>query len=303
MVMNTWIVVAGDPGVRNLVATARELGGQVRAVVIGTRQVADTLAASGVDEVIWIEQAAGVPIEAYACAVPELVRATPGVLISGRRPAERVVLGAAAAALHAPVITGASTVSIEDDEVLVTHSAFGGISEQTIAVAGPVALILDGGGLPPAGEPVAVSRQDAAPRTGVAVAQRIISTADRVDLGSATRVIGVGRGLRQQADLALIENLAKALKAEIGCTRPLAEGLDWLPRDRYIGISGQHIAPRLYLAVGLSGQLQHLDGVRGAEVVVSVNNDPRAPICEQADYVLVTDLYEFVPALAAELAG
>ena len=148
-----------------------------------------------------------------------------------------------------------------------------------------------------------MSRQDAAPRTGVAVAERIISTADRVDLGSATRVIGVGRGLRQQADLTLIENLAKALKAEIGCTRPLAEGLDWLPRDRYIGISGQHIAPRLYLAVGLSGQLQHLDGVRGAEVVVSVNNDPRAPICEQADYVLVTDLYEFVPALAAELAG
>jgi len=116
-------------------------------------------------------------------------------------------------------------------------------------------------------------------------------------------VVGVGRGLKAKEDLPLIEGLARAFKAELGCTRPLAEGLEWVARDRYIGISGQQIAPRVYLAVGISGQLQHIGGCRNSELIVSVNTDKDAPIVAQSDYVLTGDLYALVPALTAALGG
>lgn len=95
----------------------------------------------------------------------------------------------------------------------------------------------------------------------------------------------------------MIEELATATKAEVACSRPLAEGLDWLGKDRYIGVSGQHIAPELYFAIGISGQLQHMVGVRGAGTIVAINSDPNAPVFKDADYGLVGDLYTIVPAL------
>ena len=84
---------------------------------------------------------------------------------------------------------------------------------------------------------------------------------------------------------------------EIGCTMPVADDLGWLPKDRYIGRSGRHIAPGLYLAVGISGAAQHMEGVRDAKVVAAINNDPEARIFRTADYGVVGDLYEVVPAL------
>jgi len=99
----------------------------------------------------------------------------------------------------------------------------------------------------------------------------------------------------------MIETFAKAAKAEVACSRPLAEGLNWLGKDRYVGISGQHIAPQLYFAIGISGQLQHMAGVRGAETIVAINSDPEAPVFKDADYGLVGDLYEIVPAITGAL--
>lgn len=225
------------------------------------------------------------------------------MLISGRRPTERVLLGALAAATKAPVFTGATRVNVEGDEIVVTYLAYGGITEQTIATAGPVALVLDGGGSPETLTPVAVEQISAQPLAGVRLVERSASDVESADLASASRVVGVGRGLKKQDDLVLIEELAQAMRAEIGCSRPLAEGLDWLARDRYIGISGQHIAPKVYLAIGISGQLQHLDGAREADIIVSINSDAKAPISELSDYMLVGDLYELVPALTAVLNG
>jgi electron transfer flavoprotein alpha subunit len=124
---------------------------------------------------------------------------------------------------------------------------------------------------------------------------------DEVDLGAAPRVIGIGRGLKAKEDLALIEALAEAAKAEIACSRPVAEGLNWMGKDRYIGSSGAHITPQLYLAIGISGQLQHMVGVVGAETIVAINSDPNAAVFAQADYGLVGDLYQLVPAITSAL--
>ena len=114
-------------------------------------------------------------------------------------------------------------------------------------------------------------------------------------------MIGVGRGLKAKEDLELIDTLAGAVKAEIACSRPVAEGLNWMGKDRYIGSSGARITPQLYLAVGISGQLQHMVGVVGAETIVAINSDPNAAVFTQADYGLVGDLYELVPAITSAL--
>ena len=99
----------------------------------------------------------------------------------------------------------------------------------------------------------------------------------------------------------MIEELAHALRAEIACSRPVAEGLNWMGKDRYIGSSGARIAPQLYVAIGISGQLQHMVGVTGADTIVAINSDPNSAVFNQTDYGLVGDLYQLVPAITAAL--
>lgn len=308
MSVNVWIVVGDQPAIGNLIAVARALGeaagadGQVAAVVAGPRPVAETVAASGVDRVVWCGGPDDAPAEASALAVADVVAADPPrVVLGGRNPGERVLLGAAAARLRAAVLTGARSVSADGDGVVVVNAVFGDISEETVAVSGPVALLMDGGSIPPAADrSVPIEEVTAAP-LGLKVIETRMFGFDEVDLGAAPRVIGIGRGLKAKEDLALIEALAEAAKAEIACSRPVAEGLNWMGKDRYIGSSGARITPQLYLAIGISGQLQHMVGVVGAETIVAINSDPNAVVFAQADYGLVGDLYQLVPAITSAL--
>lgn len=123
------------------------------------------------------------------------------------------------------------------------------------------------------------------------------------DLSTAGRIVAAGRGLRRREDLPLIEALAAALGAEIACTRPIADDLKWLPEDRKVGLSGRTVRPSLYVAVGISGAIQHLVGMRDSGVIVAINSDPRAPIFQAADFGVVGDLYEIVPRLTAALGA
>jgi len=240
--------------------------------------------------------------------VADAVEASPGTVLGASRPGDRVLLGAVAARLQAAVLTEASSVSADGDALVVTRTIFGGIAVETVVVAGPVALVLDGGPVPTADAADGAAAGSAAPVTevaatplGMTVVETNASAFDEVDLGAADRVVGIGRGLKAQGDLAMIEALAGASKAEVGCSRPVAEGLNWLGKDRYIGVSGQHIAPDLYFAIGISGQLQHMVGVRGATTIVAINSDQNALVFEDADYCLIGDLYQIVPALTEAL--
>jgi electron transfer flavoprotein alpha subunit len=118
----------------------------------------------------------------------------------------------------------------------------------------------------------------------------------QVDLTKADMIVAVGRGVGGADKLAPVEELARALGAEIGASRPVIDS-GWLPRDRQIGSSGQTVAPRLYIAAGISGAIQHLVGMKGSSVIVAINKDPNAPIFTVADYGWVGDLHEFLPAL------
>ena len=121
-----------------------------------------------------------------------------------------------------------------------------------------------------------------------------------VDLSQAERIVSVGRGIKEQTNIALAQQLAEALGAEIAASRPICDA-GWLPMERQVGSSGQTVAPKLYLALGLSGAIQHLVGMKGANTVVAINNDPDAPIFEIADYGIVGDLFEIVPAMISAL--
>jgi len=121
-----------------------------------------------------------------------------------------------------------------------------------------------------------------------------------VDLTKADFIVAAGRGVGGADKMGVIEELAKALGAEIGASRPVIDN-GWLPRDRQIGSSGQTVAPKLYVAAGISGAIQHLVGMKGATCIVAINKDPNAPIFAVANYGIVGDLHEVLPALTAAI--
>lgn len=121
-------------------------------------------------------------------------------------------------------------------------------------------------------------------------------SARAVDLSAAPLIVSVGRGIKEQENIAIVERLAQALGAELAASRPICDA-GWLPMERQVGSSGQTVAPKLYLAVGISGAIQHLVGMKGSKTIAAINQDPNAPIFEVADYGIVGDLFEVVPAL------
>ncbi len=121
-------------------------------------------------------------------------------------------------------------------------------------------------------------------------------SAQTVDLGSAPLIVSVGRGIKGEENIPLVQKLAAALGAELAASRPICDN-GWLPMERQVGSSGQTVSPKLYVAVGISGAIQHLVGMKGSQCVVAINKDPDAPIFEVADYGIVGDLFEVLPAL------
>ncbi|MDG6901726.1 MAG: electron transfer flavoprotein subunit alpha/FixB family protein [Nitrososphaerota archaeon] len=118
-----------------------------------------------------------------------------------------------------------------------------------------------------------------------------------VDLRKARVIISAGRGVKRKEDLAMLEALAKAMGAALGCSRPLSSDLGWLPEECHIGLTGVSVRPELYLAVGISGQLQHVAGIKDSKVIAAINSDKDAPIFQAADYGVVGDLYQVIPAI------
>ena len=116
------------------------------------------------------------------------------------------------------------------------------------------------------------------------------------DLSAAELIVSVGRGIKEKDNLHVVEELAEALGAELAASRPICDN-GWLPMERQVGSSGQTVSPKVYFAVGISGAIQHLVGMKGSKMVVAINKDENAPIFETADYGIVGDLFEVVPAL------
>jgi electron transfer flavoprotein alpha subunit len=285
---------------------AAQLGGEVTAAVAGPRAEADAAAAQGAERVYWLgEVPAGRMLEDYVATLAALVEAKkPAGVLIGATKRGKAIAGRLAARLKATVITDVKEIKLDGGALQARHMIFGGGAVRVEKSASPVFIATIGQSIfePGAAKSGAVEEfAFVAPAWTLTVKEHKVKTATSVNLAAAKRVVSPGRGVAKEEDMAMINELAQLLGAEIGCTRPLAEGLDWLPRERYIGVSGAFLKADLYVGVGVSGQIQHMVGVTDSRVIVAVNKDDHAPVFEFADYGIVGDLYQVVPALIAAL--
>lgn len=290
--MATWIITT-NAEIGALLDAARSVGGPVTAVAVGP----DAAALAGVDNVLAIPLAEGQPAEALAPAVAAAVDAAPGDLVLvPNRPAERSLAGAVAARHSAPVLTGATAYN----DGVFTVPRYGGISVEQVRPGGVAVVVMEGGAAVE-GEPGAVAEAGNEAYSATVTGENAV-TEGSVNITQAERLVVAGRGFAAREDLELARALASALGAAVGCSRPLAEGSDWMPKNTYVGASGQKVTPELYVAVGISGQLHHTVGADGAGTIVVINNDEGAPYFRDADYGIVGDLYEVLPVLTEALA-
>lgn len=139
------------------------------------------------------------------------------------------------------------------------------------------------------------------PYSEISIVERVVKQSEEVAIRDAKVIVCVGRGVKKKEDIELARELAQILGGALACSRPVAIDLKWMPEDMYVGISGIKIKPDLYIGIGVSGQSQHVCGICDSKVIVAINRDAEAPFFEAADYGIVGDLYEVIPALINEI--
>lgn len=291
--MTTWIIVATDAEIGNIINTA---GADAKILVCGTQALATKFCKAPVAEVVHLALDEK-PAEAFSTAVAEFLSDNNATcVLAANFPTERALTTAIAAKINATWISNAISWDLNTRQSVRNIAA---MSLETVSVTGTVALTLPAGGeFSENGNPQ-FSEITLTPLTSVKIIAQEPATTDTADLSKSSRVIGVGRGIAEEKDLAMIRDLAEKIDAQIGGTRPLAEGSGWF--DSYIGLTGQTVAADLYLAIGTSGQVHHAGGVRESNIIAAICDDPNAPIFQEADYGIVGDLYEIVPQIKAAL--
>jgi electron transfer flavoprotein alpha subunit len=295
---------------------ARETSGKLSAAVVGNgvAGLAEELAAKQMDEVLLLDHPLLEPYtpDGFSIALGHTVtQARPELVLLPHTYQVRDFAPKLAAALGKGMIGDSIGYRRENGRLVFVRQMFQGRTAAAVAFAGepPWFASLQAGAF--RSDLVAAHASGKAPVKRVAVELRPEQIRTRpgelfreakqaVDLTQAPIIVAVGRGIKEPANIPLAEKLAKLLGGELAASRPICDE-GWLPMDRQIGSSGQTVAPKLYLALGISGAIQHVVGMKGSRTIVAVNKDANAPIFEVADYGIVADLFEFVPALTAEL--
>lgn len=241
-------------------------------------------------------------VDAVAEVVASLVRERGSTVVVLAASAHlREVMGLLSVRLGAACVADAMALRAVDGEVQADRLLYGGVVVATVALARSVAVVSARTGRAEgavAGTPIEVA--SAPPRR--ALLSRTVASHQSA-LPAASRVVSFGRGVRGRDDVVLIERLAELLDAELGCSRPVVEDLRWLGVEHQVGLTGTTVTPDLYVAVGISGQIQHLVGMRDSKMIVAINNTATAPIFSVADVGVVGDLYEVVPRLIEALGA
>jgi electron transfer flavoprotein alpha subunit len=297
------------------IAAAQQMAGSlpIEVLVLGASvaDVAKELAQADVAQVLTGEHAAlgQYTPDAFTMALKSVIdQKKPAVVLMAHTYQARDFAPMLAARLRASAVTDVIGINGEGASATFTRPMFQGKLTATVRVSSsPIIVTVQ----------IGAFRADAVRRGGSASVSPVdvaIDTAairqqpeapfqeakQAVDLSQAERIVAVGRGIKSQDNLPLAQNLAKAMGAELAASRPICDS-GWLPMERQVGSSGQTVAPRLYVALGISGAIQHLVGMKGSRTIVAINKDADAPIFEVADYGIVGDLFEIVPAMTAEL--
>ena len=297
---------------------AKELDTTARAAVLGRSigPLAEELASQRIEKVYAVEH----PLlenytpDAYTIALRQLIELTmPSIVLFPHTYQVRDFLPKLAASLGKVAVSDAISHRVDQGGLVLTRQLFQGKVSADSRFAGdaPHFASLQSGAYradqpDPLGAPYpAAAVERFTPRISAGDIRtrplEIFRESQRaVDLGAADIVVSVGRGIQEAANIPLIDKLAQALGAELGASRPVCDA-GWLPHERQVGGSGQTVAPRMYVAVGVSGAIQHLVGMKASRTIVAINKDPDAPIFDVADYAIAGDLFEVVPALLEAL--
>jgi len=304
-IKQVWVLAETTAALAQLCAGGRQLGEEVSAIIYGSKEEAEKAIQLGADKIYWLGEVKEESIlEDYTETIAELLhKERPQLLLIQPSKRGKLISGRLAAVMGTSVLVDSSELIVADDNVQAKHMVYGGAAFRTEKVLTEITIATINmgvfGALPEdanrQGEIVAVDYVE--PGVKIKVIEKKKKEGTEVNLTAAKRVVGIGRGIENEEDIKMIEELAGAMGAEVGCTRPIAEGVNWLPRERYIGVSGVMLKPDLYLALGISGQVQHMVGVDQAKVIVSVNKDKAAPIFKQSDYGLIGDIYKVLPLL------
>jgi electron transfer flavoprotein alpha subunit len=297
-----------------LLTAGRELadaaGGELHVAVVSgdVEGYADELNRTGVDAIHTVEHGEEFNHDVYVQAVEQLVDSLdPTHLLAPNSVNGLDYVPALAQRLGWPLVTDAVALDT-DDGLTVTRELYGGKTEGTIEVAGDRAALTIRGGEWPAADgsgDAEIAAFDAdidegAVRSTVTGFQEV--GAGDVDISDADVLVSVGRGIDEEDNLDIIHDLADTLDATVSASRPIVDN-GWLPKDRQVGQSGKVVSPDVYIAIGISGAVQHVAGMKGAETIIAINDDPSAPIFDIADYGIVDDLFDVVPALAEQFSG
>ncbi|WP_145590078.1 electron transfer flavoprotein subunit alpha [Yersinia aleksiciae] len=310
---NVWVFSDNLDRYAELLAGARQWGAKVN-VLVQRGDAVPAIKPLGADVLYVLEEKSALQrVENYAETLVSLiekpaVQSWPTTLIllpaTKRSKALAARLGVL---LEAAIVNDVTALSVSDEGTFAEHRMYGGLAFGREKIMTSIAIVTLAPGVV---EPIAANPAHdcpvyqanyVAPRQEILCKERRTKSLSSVDLSKAKRVVGVGRGLVAQADLSMVQDLATLLGAEVGCSRPIAEGEHWMERERYIGVSGVLLKSDLYLTLGISGQIQHMVGGNGAKTIVAINKDKNAPIFKYADYGLVGDIYKVVPALIAQL--
>ncbi|MFB6141510.1 MAG: electron transfer flavoprotein subunit alpha/FixB family protein [Halosimplex sp.] len=279
------------------------------AVVSGdVERFGDDLAREGVDAVHTVDYGEEFNHDVYVQAVEQLVgELDPEYLLIPHTVDGMDYAPAVAERIGFPLVT--DVIALESDGALTaTREMYGSKVETTIAVdSDRVALTLRPAEWPPAPangdgvvEPFDVDVDESAVRSTVTGFEE--AAGGDVDISEADVLVSVGRGIGEEENLDIIRDLAEALGATVSASRPVVDN-GWLPKNRQVGQSGKVVTPDVYIAIGISGAVQHVAGMKGADTIIAINKDPNAPIFDIADYGIVGDLFDVVPALTEEFGG
>ncbi len=276
---------------------------QVRAILT-EKSAARALIRRGADKVHIFELSDGRP-ESCAAVLAEIIRAEkPAAVLFGGTLRGKETAAKCAAILGEGLVTDAIDVRVNADAIETDRMLFGGLAVATEVLTEP-ALI----GIPPRSFSAPaedesrdgdIILEEVAANEGVIVQEICAIARESADLANADRIVCIGRGVAKKEDMEMFNKLAEAMGAVVGCTRAVADS-QWLPHEAYLGISGVRAKPSLYISFGVSGQVQHLSGIRDSKIIVAIDTNENAPIFAAADYGIVGDLYEVAPLLIAAL--
>jgi len=289
---------------------AAEMGTTLSAFLVGDREQAKDYISHGANEVLFLPPLqVGQLLDACIPVIAgEAAKSNPDILLFAATMRGRDLAARIAAKLDTGLCSGC--VAIRFDKASKTFEAerfaYGGAAVQKVAfIAKPAMAAIPPRTFEPAkeesGREGQIRELPAAPPSPARVVEKKAKERKATNLPDARVVVCAGRGFDKKEDLSLVAQLAQTLGGEVGCTRPISEELHWLPEELCIGLSGISVKPELYIGLGVSGQIQHMTGIRGAKVIATVNKDENAPIFGASDLGIVGNLYEVVPKLIEEL--